>query len=145
MSDHFTYHLYIEIRNPLSLLEILLIRIACRLLVLKVFISVLVFYKTIVWCFFMPPQSGEHIALHLSVCPYEPRGTCVTWKTMDNSKFSLILFIPFLLVCLFLSLVWLKMAKKIKGKVTKVPFCEYVPTSQKLVNATPLKPDGRLL
>jgi hypothetical protein len=61
-----------------------------------------------------------------SVCPYKPRGTCVTWRTMGNSKFSLMPFIPFLLVCLFLSLVWLKMTKKIRGKDTEVQVCEQV-------------------
>jgi hypothetical protein len=49
------------------------------------------------------------------VPPYKPRGTCVTWRTMGNGTFPLILF---LLVCLFLGLVGLKMAEKIKGKVT---------------------------
>jgi hypothetical protein len=39
----FIYDLYSEIRNRLSLLEKLLIRIACRLLVGKVFIGVFLF------------------------------------------------------------------------------------------------------
>jgi hypothetical protein len=65
----------------------------------------------------LPKRRPRDIEI-VSVRPYEPRGDCVIWRAMGNSKFSLILFILFLLVCLFLSLVWLKMAKKIKWKVT---------------------------
>jgi hypothetical protein len=47
------------------------------------------------------PYSVEQTSVWLSVRTYKPRGTCVTWRTIGNSKFSLILFILFLLVCLF--------------------------------------------
>jgi hypothetical protein len=42
-----------------------------------------------------------HIVIEPSVRRYKPRGTCVTWRIKGYSKFSLILFIPFLLVRLF--------------------------------------------
>jgi hypothetical protein len=49
-------------------------------------------------------QSVSHsqsLSVSPSVRTYKPRGTCVTWRTIGNSKLALILFIPFLLVCLF--------------------------------------------
>jgi hypothetical protein len=71
-------------------------------------------------------RSTLHPSLHPSVRPYKHRGTCETRRTIGNGTFSLILYILFLLVCLFLSHVWLEMTKKIKRKVTEEPFYKSV-------------------
>jgi hypothetical protein len=116
--NHLVIFSWLTMRNSRCIINILLGDYSKLLHVVLYFITCSIFYAL--------RRESIIIVTTLSVCPYEPRGTCVTWRTMGNSKFSLILFIPFLLVCLFLSLVWLKMAKKIKGKVTLVPFCESV-------------------
>jgi hypothetical protein len=43
----------------------------------------------------------------------------VTWRTIGNSKFFLLLVIPFLLLCLLFKPCVTKIGKKVKGKVSK--------------------------